>query len=86
MRNYFNVLSIISFVLNMTFYAYFIFKNVSNPIFLPLLVVISIMGIGLAWYGEKSLLRTIALAVNLTFLLVFIVFPILMRTFIWNRP
>jgi hypothetical protein len=88
LKNYFNVISVI--ICGFDIVAYILFLNgidiVPDEAVFPLMIVGSIIGIILSWFGSKGVMRNIGIFGNAFVLLFTVIGPLIVRTLIWNKP
>ena len=89
MKKIFSILSVAIFVFNFVVYSFFLrgVDIVPDKAFFPLLIGGSIVGFILARVGnKKGALRNLGTFGNAFVLVIAVILPILVRTFIWNEP
>ena len=88
MKNYFNVTSLFISGFSILVYSLFFFgiDLVPVEVVFPLIIIGSIIGLILSWFGTKGVTRNIGIFAHIFVLLFTIVIPLIVGTFIWNKP
>ena len=88
MRQYFNIISLFLFIINVIICVMFFngMNLVPDEAIFPVTVGGSIIGTILTLFGKKEVLRVIGLIGNSGILILMIIIPFIVRTFIWNKP
>lgn len=88
MKNYFNVISVIIFAFDLVVFILFIngIDLVPDEVFFPLMMGGSTIGLIFSWFGSKGVIRNIGIFGNAFVLLFTVIGPLIVRTFIWNKP
>ena len=88
MKSYFNIISIIICGFNIFVYSLFFFgiDLVPDEVVFPLIIIGSIIGFILSWFGTKGVTRNIVIFGHIIVLLFTIIGPLIVCTLIWNEP
>jgi hypothetical protein len=88
MKEYFNIISVIIFCLNLVVYILFFngIDLVPDEAAFPMMLSVSVIGVVLSWSGNKGILRNIGIFGHSFFLLFTVIIPLIVRIFIWNTP
>jgi hypothetical protein len=88
LKKYFNVISVM--ICGFDLLIYILFLNgidlVPDEVVFSLILVGSIIGVILSWFGSKGVMRNIGVFGNAFVLFFTVIGPLIVRTFIWNTP
>jgi hypothetical protein len=88
MKKYLNIISVIIFGFDLMVYILFFngIDLVPDEAVFPVMISGSVIGVVLSWFGNKGVSRNIGMFGNAFILVLTVIVPLIVRTFIWNTP
>jgi hypothetical protein len=88
MKKYLNIISVIIFGFDLMVYILFFngIDLVPDEAVFSVMISGSVIGVVLSWFGNKGVTRNIGIYGNAVLLVITVIVPLIVRTFIWNTP